>query len=77
MDRKEAVNLFRTIRDRIADLCPKVVALTESEPNSGYALQLTGLCDECKKQTIKISHEQGLDTIEDQEKLTIFTPLPK
>ena len=77
MDRNEAVNFFRIIRYRIAELCPKVVALTESEPNAGYALQLIGLCDECKKRTIKISHEQGLDSREDQEKLIIFTPSPK
>jgi hypothetical protein len=74
MDRKEAINVLKAIQGRISELCPKGIALAESEANAGYSLELIGLCEECKRQTIEISDEQGLSTKQDKDKLNIFTP---
>jgi len=74
MDRKEAINVLKVIHGRITELCPKGIAMAESEANADYSLQLIGLCEECKRQTIKISDEQGLGTKQDKDKLIVFTP---
>jgi len=77
INRREAINLFKEIQDKIPELYFNSIALNESEPNhallTGYALYLMGLSDECRRKARKIVNDLGFAAKEEKDELIIFS----
>jgi hypothetical protein len=78
LDRFVAVNILKEMQDKIPKLSPQSVTLIKAKSNehlSKYALHFTGLCDECKKQVIKIANEYNLAIKEQSNEITLYSKI--